>query len=94
MSWVTDVLLVFSLQEVYSREYLKEQNLPTLQNINRWLEKHNQTALDNLAIHTISSPKSMQSCIYGGAFNYLKLDEFIEIVHSQKWSHRKGVQLL
>jgi hypothetical protein len=94
MSWVTDVLLIFSLQEIFSEEELEEQDLPTLQNINKWLQENNQTTLDNLAIHTINSAKSMQSCIYGGAFNYLKVDEFIKIVKSQEWLYRPGVQLL
>jgi hypothetical protein len=94
MSWVTDILLIFTLQEIYSEEDLEEQDLPALQNINSWLKENNQTTLDNLAIHTVSSAKSMQSCIHGGAFNYLKVHEFIEIVKSQEWLYPQGVQLL
>ena len=36
----------------------------------------------------------MQACVYGGAFNFLDVDEFIEFVKVQAWREPQNVQLL
>jgi hypothetical protein len=94
MSWVTDVVLIFSFQEIYFEEDLEEESLPALQNINAWLKASNQPVLNNFSIHATSSAKSMQSCIYGGAFNYLDIDGLLKVIQRQNWRHRLGVQIL
>jgi hypothetical protein len=40
------------------------------------------------------SGKGMQTCVYGGAFNFLDIDKFKEIVKVQNWKARENVQLL
>jgi hypothetical protein len=97
MSWVTDVLLIFSLAEVFYEDDGEEmglKNVPALENINAWLQKNGKGILDNLDEYVISSGKGMQARVYGGAFNFLKIDEFIEVVKAQSWRKRKNVQLL
>jgi hypothetical protein len=91
MSWVTTVLLIFSLAAVFyddDGEEIGVENLPALENINAWLQKNGRGILDNLDERVISSGKAMQACVYGGAFNFLKVDEFIEVVKAQSWRER------
>ena len=62
------------------------------ENINGWLQKNGQGILDNLDEQVIRSGKTMQARVYGGAFNFLKVDEFIEVVKAQSWRKRENVQ--
>ena len=93
MSWVTDVILIFSLEEIVEEDIELEIS-PVLQQINDWLWENGKGELDNLSQHLESSRKSMQSCVYGGAFNYLDLVQFKELVNAQSWCVRDSVQLL
>ncbi len=36
----------------------------------------------------------MQARVFGGAYNFLKVNEFIEVVKSQRWREPQNVQLL
>ncbi|GAA6623094.1 hypothetical protein [Scytonema sp. NUACC26] len=94
MSWVTDVLLVFNLGELYDDQDEPLEEVFPLNNINAWLQKHRKGTLDNLNEHVSSGGKAMQACVYGGAFNFLKIDEFIEVVKLQPWKEPQNVQLL
>jgi hypothetical protein len=92
MSWVTDVLLIFSLEELYDEEEELEIIL-ALNNINSWLKEDGRGVLANLDTYA-GGGKAMQACVYGGAFNFLKIDEFIKVVKEQPWRARGNVQLL
>lgn len=95
MSWVTDVLLLFSLGEVYWDEEDPDPDpepLP-LKNINAWLAENNYRSLNNLHDH-VNTGKSMQAFVYGGAYNFLKIKEFLETVKAQDWKEPENVQLL
>lgn len=87
MSWVTDVLLLFPSYGV------DDDNGVALDNINSWLNGNSTGILNNLDMHA-GGAKSMQACVYGGAFNYLKVNEFIQVVKNQSWEDREHVQLL
>ncbi len=65
-----------------------------LSQITSWLEEHDWGILDNLGQHVHSGGKAMQACVYGGAFNFLKIDEFIEVVKAQACREPQNVQLL
>lgn len=93
MSWVTDVLLLFSLGEVYDDEGQEIGEVIPLSNINAWLEEHGWRNLDNLDGY-VNTGKPMQSRVYGGAFNFLTIDEFIKVVKAQAWREPHNVQLL
>jgi hypothetical protein len=36
----------------------------------------------------------MGACVYGGAFKFLKINDFISVVERQSWRARENVQLL
>jgi hypothetical protein len=93
MSWVTDVLLIFSLEEFYSEDGNRLESILALDNINSWLEENGKGSLGNLNEYA-GGGKAMQACVYGGAFNFLKIDEFIKVVKEQSWRMRENVQLL
>lgn len=94
MSWVTDVLLIFSLGELFDEDGEELESIAALNNINTWLQECGKGVLDNLDQHIISGGKPMGACVYGGAFNFLKIDDFISVVEKQPWRERECVQLL
>ncbi len=94
MSWVTDILLIFSLEERYDDDGEEFERISALDNINAWLQTNGKGALDNLDEHVNSGGKAMGACIYGGAFNFLEVDDFITVVKAQSWRARENVQLL
>jgi hypothetical protein len=93
MSWVTDVLLSVNLEERFDGDFNELETCEPLDHINAWLEQHEQGKLDELSTHVESSGKAMQCHVYGGAFNFLKIDEFVAVVLSQNWKHPESVQL-
>lgn len=93
MSWVTDVLLLFSLGEVYDNDGEEIKEFTPLSNINAWLQENGWRTLNNLNQY-VNTGKPMTSPVYGGAFNFLKIDEFIKIVKAQAWREPHNVQLL
>jgi hypothetical protein len=93
MSWVTDVLLLFSLSELYDNEEEEIEEVSPLIHINSWLQENGLRTLDNLDRY-VNTGKPMQSRVYGGAFNFLKIDQFIKVVKDQAWREPHNVQLL
>lgn len=93
MSWVTDILLIFDVSELYDECGFERVEVCALNEINRWLQTHNGTALDPLD-QSIMGNQGIRSCVYGGAFANFSIDEFVEMVRSQPWQHPEQVQLL
>jgi hypothetical protein len=94
MSGVTDVLLIFNVGEFFDDaldDYLEE--IPPLNYINDWLKSQGLKPLDNLDQH-VNTGRAMQACVYGGAFNRLEVNDFIEVVRAQDWKKPQNVQLL
>ena len=92
MSYVTDVLLLFSIEENLIEGEFKEE-APVVGGVNAWLEEHEFARLANLSVHA-SVEKVMQANVYGGAYNYFDLDEFAEFLKRQNWRAPHSVQLL
>jgi hypothetical protein len=65
-----------------------------LDNINDWLRHGDFGKLDELSKHVTSGGKNMPCHLYGGAFNFLKIDEFVSLVLSQDWKVPESVMLL
>ncbi|MEH2207720.1 MAG: hypothetical protein V7K53_27235 [Nostoc sp.] len=82
------------MAEVYDDDGEEFESIPGLENINLWLQENGKGVLDNLNEHVSSGGKAMQARVYGGAFNFLKVDEFIEVVKAQSWRELENVQLL
>jgi len=102
MSVVTDVVLLFSLDETSSDEdHENSDELPeeveaeALNNVNIWLHRHGYGRLVSLAEATFQAgDKAMQSSLHAGAFNRLDEPAFVEIVLGQPWRSPADVQLL
>lgn len=96
MSWITDIILIFSVAETLDEEDedLEIEIPEPLVNINSWLYQNKKGTLENLLEHTYDRGKMMQTYIYGGGFRFLDIGEFKEIVKKQNWKDRKNVQLL
>ena len=94
MSWVTDVLLIFNREELYDEDGEELEIIPALDNINTWLQQNGKGPFDNLDQQVFSGGKAMGACVYGGAFNFLKINDFISVVEKQSWRERENVQLL
>ncbi len=94
MSWLTNVILILSLEEVFDENFKMIETSPALININYWLEKNDKETLNNLSYYAIGGGKVMAPCVYGGAFNFLDIDNFIEVVKAENWRAKKDVQLL
>jgi len=84
---LTEVLLIMNLEERESTDGVYDESCEALDNINAWLEKQGHGDLD-----TLSSGNPSDIC--GGAFNLLKIDEFVSLVLSQKWKRPDSVMLL
>lgn len=93
MSWVTDVILIFNVAEQYddNEEFL--DSVSALDNINAWLEENDYGKLIDIGEYA-GGGKYMQANVYGGAFNFLKIDEFIALIKKQQWHEPENVQLL
>ncbi len=70
------------------------ESCEALDNIGGWLEERELGKLDALSTHVKSGGKAMQCYVYGGAFNFMKVDEFIAMVLSQPWKQPESVMLL
>jgi hypothetical protein len=92
VSWVSDVILLANLAEIYSDgEYIEEPKAIT--GINRWLEKGNWAPLVSLS-DKLCTEKAFQACAYGGALNRLDVPGFLKIVAEQQWQSKVRVMLL
>jgi hypothetical protein len=92
MSYVTDVLLLFSLEEnLVEGELLAEA--PVIEGINSWLDERDFAGLENLSAHA-GVEKAMQANVYGGAYNYFDVGGFVECLRGQSWRAPQSVQLL
>ena len=91
MSWITDVLLIFSVAELFDEHGEEVEQIVPLFNINTWLEENNFYVLENL---DSSVRTGMQACVYGGSFNYFNSTKFIEVIQKQPWQEPASVLLL
>ena len=92
MSYVTDVLLIFSLEENMSEgELLAEA--PVIVGINSWLEDRDFAGLKNLSAGA-GAEKAFQSNVYGGAYNFFDLSGFVEYLKGRTWRLPQSVQVL
>ena len=88
MSWYNTVVLSFSAGEFDGEEPPK--NFGPLKKINAWLKRRHYEPMENLSRGTLGS----NALLFGGCFNRLKVDEFLECVKGQGWNCPNDVQLL
>jgi hypothetical protein len=82
MSWVTDVLLITGMQEAFGDDFEVLEEVPAVGAINAWLERNEFGSLDALHGHVSGGGKAMQALVFGGAFNFLRVEEFVRLVEA------------
>jgi hypothetical protein len=93
MSWVTNVILLFHIQDTYP-----SKPNPIVE-INNWLEDE-----DNDYGPFRGNVAKCDACcggyrvgetpVYFGAFNHFPIDDFVEMIKKAKWSAPEAVQIL
>lgn len=101
MSIVTDIILLFNLEEdealfldgedAASSDF--QPVVPCVVNINDWLKDSGQGELEYVSSSTRGG-KAFQALVYIGSFGYLDIDRFIEIVQEQTWKEPQSLSLL
>lgn len=95
MSWVTDVLVVCSLEERFATGDFTPGSCPLpIAALNDWLRKQNHGELICLDVHATGGGKVFQAVVYGAAFNHFPVKEFISMVKDQHWVAPESVQVL
>ncbi len=83
MSVVTGVLICYSLEE----------NETPIVEIGKWLEANNKSPLHQLD-EKMCNGKHPQMMVWGGGYNYLDNDEFIELFKSRDWINKEQVFMI
>jgi len=103
MSFSTDVVLLFHLEETWDEdeESVARHELPeyvgsaALKAVNAWLMKREYGELVDLRKAVFPAGNRGMLCeIYGGSFDGLAPEEFRKVVFSQAWRVPEYVQLL
>ena len=98
MSFVTNVVLLMSLQEAKSfREDTGEWEIPGLDFVNAWLAQRDGKPPDE-KLHSVSqydtNGKGLECLVAIGGFNFLYIEAFIATLRAAPWRAREHVQLL
>jgi hypothetical protein len=97
LSWVTDVLVLCSLEESLSEKgfVLPGQGdpLPFLE-ANEWLAERDLGALECFSQHLTGGRKAFQSPAYGAAINRLPVADFLSYIRGRAWANPNAVQVL
>jgi hypothetical protein len=95
MSWVTDVLVLCSVEERFaSGDFTPGSCPPPIKEINAWLGRGDHGELVSLDQHAIRGGKAFQAVVFGGAFNHFPLADFLKVVYAQEWAAPGLVQIL
>ena len=92
MSYITDVILLFSLGEDVL-DGTERDEWPIANEINVWLKTNYDEQLHYLS-DAASGGKSFQAVMYAGCFNFFDLDKFIAFLRTLEWVEPELVQLL
>ena len=93
MSWVTDVVLLANLAELYTEGYDRLEVPAAITGINRWLERGNWAPLVSVSEH-LTTERAFRRLAYGGALNRLDIPGLLKAVAEQPWREKLGVLLL
>jgi len=88
MSQVTDIILCCSLSEEHG-----DDSFPPIDHVNQWLVAEGKGQLNHLN-RAMGGGKAMQADVFGGAFNYLNIAQFISVVCDAGWERPDCVQVM
>ncbi len=92
MSYVTDVVLLFDIQENFEPN-LEDRKEHPISQINNWLEQNSDGKL-SLPCQKSNNGNVTGENIWIGSFNHLDTDELVKVVTNQNWRVPASVQLL
>lgn len=93
MSHVTNVILVFSVLEAYDEGEDGEDRYHVMTAINEWLRTQGHFPFGRHADHSSGGDKHLEVPIYVAAFNYFRLDDFLEMLKELPWKEPRLVQV-
>lgn len=93
MSWYNTVVLSFSCDEFEDEGDESNHDCAALRKINGWLRQRHFEPLTDLNSARTGKLGS-NAVLFGGCYNYLDVDGFIEFVGQQNWNHSDDVQVL
>src|SRR6478672_5243959 len=93
MSWYNTVVLSFSCDEFEDEEDESRHDCAPLRRINSWLKNHGYSKLSDLNSYR-NGKLGSNAVLFGGCYNYLDVDAYLEVVGQQEWKHRDDVQVL
>jgi hypothetical protein len=90
MSLVTNMILTCSVSENLDPE---DTDYPcAIAEIQRWLQRHRYGELTDVAPYA-GGTKALETAVFLGAFNYLRLGDFLAAVQAAPWSYYDSVQV-
>ncbi len=93
MSYVTRIMLSFSIGEESQKDADGDFWFPIMEKINIWLiEKRKGQFSENIGKFS-GGDKEQETPIFVGAFDCLPIEEFLAFVFSQKWRGPENVQV-
>lgn len=91
MSWVWNVMLSFSNEELWDEDEFHETCEP-LERINAWIEYGKLVDLTK-PTYAKNAGYGMEANLHGGGFKHFDIEEFINVVEAQAWKDRANLQL-
>lgn len=85
MSYVTNIILTATMLEFEG----DSDACPAVDHVNEWLRARGLGELKRA--DNIGNPRALEAAIFFGAFNYLDLGEFVEVIASAPWVDDEGV---
>lgn len=93
MSYVTNVLLSFSITEDYDTDATGEDIYHVMMTINAWLTDHGYGAFGQNADHVAGGHKHLEMPLYVAGFNYFVLSDFLTMLRALPWREPDAVQV-
>lgn len=92
MSWVWNVVLSFSDDELWDDEGEALDKCSALDAINAWIPDGKLVDLTKPTFKA-GAGNGMEAQLFGGGFQNFDIEGFIAVVEAQDWKNRAGVQL-
>jgi hypothetical protein len=93
MSWYNSVVLSFACDEFEEKGDETIETCQALRTINRWLKRHEYPPLENMNPQARGLLGS-NAVLFGGCYNKLDVDAWVEVVAEQSWKSVADVQIL
>ena len=91
MSWVWNVMLSFSNEELWDEEEEEpRETCEPLMRINAWIEDGKLVALIK-PTYAKNAGYGMEANLYGGGFKHFDIEKFITVVETQDWKDRANL---